>query len=44
MVLGVFSPLTVRWEVHWKESAENASTVIGKSCLNRPGFRGGQLV
>lgn len=35
MVLGVFSPLTVGWEVHWKESAENASTVIGKSCLSQ---------
>ena len=25
--------LIVGWEVHWQESAENASTVIGKACL-----------
>ena len=34
-VLDVFSRLIVGWEVHWEESAENASTLIGKACLGQ---------
>lgn len=34
MVLDVFSRMIVGWEVHWEESAENASALIGKACLS----------
>ena len=42
MVLDVFSRLIVGWEVHCEESAENASTLVGKACL-RQGIRPDQL-
>jgi putative transposase len=42
MVLDVFSRMIVGWEVHWEESAENASTLIGKACLSQ-GVRQDQL-
>lgn len=42
MVLDVFSRMIVGWEVHWQESAENASTLIGKACLSQ-GVRPDQL-
>ena len=42
MVLDVFSRLIVGWEVHWEESAENASTLIGKACMSQ-GIRPDQL-
>jgi putative transposase len=42
MVLDVFSRMIVGWGVHWEESVENASTLIGKACLNQ-GVRQDQL-
>lgn len=42
MVLDVFSRMIVGWEVHWEESAQNASALIGKACLSQ-GVRPDQL-
>ncbi len=42
MVLDVFSRMIVGWEVHWEESAENASKLIDKACLSQ-GIRPDQL-
>ncbi len=39
MVLDVFSQMIVGWEVHWQESAENASALIGKACLSQSVIR-----
>jgi putative transposase len=35
IVVDVFSRMIVGWEVHWEESAENASALIGKACLSQ---------
>jgi len=43
MVLDVYSRMIVGWEVHWQESADHASTLIGKACLSQ-GVRPDQLV
>ena len=43
MVLDVFSRMIVGWEVHWQESADHASTLIGKACMSQ-GVRPDQLV